>query len=153
MQSRIRVGWITLVSAVVLLALRDACGQDIRRGDVTNPEISDRLAVGIGLGADDPISLDAWFTTASNTRPARLFVKAQLAKGWYVASLQQKPPYLPTKIRLDRSKQFQLLEDFMPAAPPKIVRDGEDVQEKHIGQVLWSAPIRLAASLSPSTLW
>jgi len=133
MHGRIRLGLIAFSCATVFTASMRAAGQDVG-------------------GDEASIVLDAWFTTGCETQPAKLFVKAEIGEGWYVASLKQKPPYLPTQIRLYRSEEYQLLEGFAPASPPKIVRDAENILEKHTGEVTWSAPIRLAPGVDPTAL-
>jgi len=133
MHGRIRLGLIIFSCAALLLASTGVAGQDVGGDEVS-------------------ISIEAWFTCGSDTRAAKLFVKAELGAGSYVSSLKQKPPHIPTQIRLDRSEQFRLLEGFTPASEPSIVPHAEGLLEKHTGEVIWSAPIRLSHGVNPSSL-
>ena len=101
----------------------------------------------------DPYKVSAQFTTASEGKPARLFVTVEVAEGWHVYSTTQ-PPGGPvrTKIALDAQQPGKLTEDFKPT---KLAEKHPEpafnnlIVETHAGAIAWYAPLELAAGSDP----
>lgn len=104
----------------------------------------------------DVLSLQSGFLVPQGATRGRLSITAHLLKGWHITSLTQKPGGTPpTKITLADSKDFKLLGDFQPLAPPdKRVEPLFDnlVLETHEGDVTWQAPIEIRAGVDARKL-
>ena len=88
---------------------------------------------------------------------AVLSVTAKMAKGWHIYSLTQaKGGPVPTKIKLDESKEFKSQAEFKPTKPPEIheyPKAWKDLKvEEHHGSVTWKGTIELAQGVDPTRL-
>lgn len=146
-----------LAAATVLVPWAVSLGQ-VRLGDALGGPGSSPLA---GLEGDtglaDPVQLSAQFAPADGGRPAVLAISAEVMPGWHVYSLTQ-PSGGPTKTKIEvtPSPQFKLLGEFRgyPAPSTRVDNDvwiGLKIEE-HDGQVIWYAPIELAAGVDPATV-
>lgn len=104
-----------------------------------------------------PLALSAQFTRSEGTTPARLYITADIGKGWHIYSISQPDGGpLATKITLDASDKFRLLEDFTPSPEPARKTEpeafGDLPIESHEGRVTWYAPIALADGVDPAAL-
>ena len=113
---------------------------------------------GMGLGQEAVVTAEGEFTAATDESPARLFVTAKMAPGWYIYSMTQAPGGpTRTKIRLDTSTAYRLLGDFQPIEPPETKTEGiwadpNLVTESHHGSVTWYIPIELAEGVDLNSL-
>jgi suppressor for copper-sensitivity B len=92
--------------------------------------------------------------TADRTQGV-LRVTATPGRNWHIYSITQADGGpLRTKILLEPSTQFELLDEFRPDEPPQVTRlEFYDVPvEEHHGRVTWTAPLRVAAETSPDQL-
>jgi len=152
-----RFAVILVAMATVVLASAASRGQ-VRLGDALGGPSNSPLA---GLEGDtglaDPVQLSAQFAPAESDRPAVLAITADISPGWHVYSLTQ-PAGGPTKTKIEvlPSPQFKLLGDFRSFPAPSTRVDNEVWVglhiEEHDGQVIWYAPIELAAGVDPATL-
>ncbi len=105
----------------------------------------------------DPVKLSAWFRLNQGSREGVLHVKAKIAKNWHVYSITQPKTVgpIPAKIYFPESDQYELTADFEADVDPFVIEKdsvfGGRV-EYHHDQVIWSAPIKLAAGVNPSTV-
>lgn len=109
------------------------------------------------LGGADTLKVTARFAEAADGKPARLFVTAEIEKGWHIYSLTQpKGGPLASKIKLAESDDFKLAGEFQAAPKAKSHTDPEIwpdvVIESHEGKVTWHAPIELAPGVDPAKL-
>jgi thiol:disulfide interchange protein/DsbC/DsbD-like thiol-disulfide interchange protein len=88
---------------------------------------------------------------------AVLSVTAKMAKGWHIYSLTQaKGGPIPTKIKLDESKEFESQAEFKPTKPAEVheyPKAWKDLKiEEHHGSVTWKGTIELAQGVDPARL-
>jgi thiol:disulfide interchange protein len=110
-----------------------------------------------GAEGEAIVTTKAVFTAPAEGQPGRLYVTADIKKGWHVYSLTQpKGGPVPTKIKLPTSAAFRLTGDFKAAPPPTVHKYpdayGDLPVEEHAGRVVWHAPIELAAGTDPRSL-
>jgi thiol:disulfide interchange protein len=140
------VGLLSLLPAFAL-------GQQFRLPEVNQVK-------GLQPVADEPggtLSVKAVFTAPADGQPAKLYITADIKKGWHVYSLTQaKGGPLPTKIKLTPSPSYKVSGDFKPTPPPVVHKYPEAYKdlpvEEHAGRVTWQAPIELAAGVDPKDL-
>lgn len=120
---------------------------------------SSRLLAQEGKKAElGKITIKAQFAPASKSQPARLFVTADIEKGWHAFSVtQKKGGPLATKIKLTTSKEYRLLADQFTASPAPEIHEDQEIWpdlplEEHTGRVTWHIPIELAPGVDPKTL-
>lgn len=103
------------------------------------------------------VKLSASILPATDSQPIRLAITATIDEGWHVYSVTQaKGGPRPTKLQLAESKDYQLAGDFTPSKAP-VVHVYEDIWpdlnvEEHSGTVTWTAPLKLASGVNPSSL-
>ena len=115
---------------------------------------------GGSFGFDDPtaqpVTLTAQFTPKNIDRPAVLMLTADVASGFNIYSLTQKPGGpTPTTIQLAPSQQYNVIGSFSSLPIAKAQYDAEVFNmkvEKHYNQVTWFVPIELAEGVDPSQL-
>lgn len=83
------------------------------------------------------------------SRSGTLAVQAQLTPPWHVYALTQKGGPGPSRITVGPEDAIEVLGPFQPDQAPETRRVEEfDVPlQEHYGQVVWSAPIRLAEGI------
>jgi suppressor for copper-sensitivity B len=97
---------------------------------------------------EDVVKAKAEFTPPMGDKPGRLFITAEVADGWHIYSITQKPGGpVKSKIKLDASKDFKLTGDFKPF--PNFEKHVEAAfnnleVEQHEGKVVWYAPLEVA---------
>ena len=140
---------------VVLLAVALAPAQD------TKPPILNQLE---GLGgpfaggaAAGKVTATATLQGSADPRRATLFITAEIAEGFHIYSITQKPGGpITSKIMLDPSSDFKLAGQVVAQDKPKSHVDNEIWKgltiEEHEGKVTWSAPIELAAGVKPENV-
>ena len=105
----------------------------------------------------DALKVTAQFAKAANGKPARLYVTAQVERGWHIYSMTQpKGGPLPSKIKLTPSDQYKLAGDFKASPKAELHNEPEvwpDVEiETHEGKVTWYVPIEFAPGADPATV-
>lgn len=136
-----------LVSAMLILAL-----------PATAQVTIDALAADQAAGGPPElvVKAKAEFTEPAGDKPGRLFITAEIGDGWHIYSITQKPGGpVPTKVKLDASKDFKLTGDFKPF--PNFEKHVEPafnnlVVETHEGKVVWYAPVEFAPGVDPKKL-
>lgn len=114
--------------------------------------------IGPAFQEEQVVTVDAEFTTAQDEVPARLFVTARMAPGWHIYSItQERGGPVRTEIRLDPSKDYELLGRFRAIEPPEQKKEGfwndpDLITETHHDSVTWYAPIKLASGAQPTQL-
>ncbi len=109
-----------------------------------------------GGPAEANLSVSATFEMQADSRLGRIHVTAKMAPDWYIYSVTQ-PPGGPkrTEIKIT-TKGVALTADFQPDQDPAQhlldVYTPPVVGEEHHEQVIWTAPIKLAAGVEPQTL-
>jgi DsbC/DsbD-like thiol-disulfide interchange protein len=108
-------------------------------------------------GAADTLKVSARFAPAADGKPARLFITADVEKGWHIYSLTQpKGGPLASKIKLSPSDEFKITGDFNAWPKAKSHEEPEiwpDVKiETHKGKVTWYAPIEMTPGSDPAKL-
>ncbi|MCA9166148.1 MAG: thioredoxin family protein [Planctomycetales bacterium] len=105
--------------------------------------------------SSEDLVVSAEYRITADGSAGLLSVTAKLGGDWHIYSVTQ-PDGGPirTKIKLEPSDQFELAGEFRPDKPPKSRRrEFFDVPvEEHAKQVIWTAPIRIAAGVSPDSL-
>jgi cytochrome c biogenesis protein CcdA/DsbC/DsbD-like thiol-disulfide interchange protein len=103
------------------------------------------------------VSASAEFGPPNADGVAVLSVTAKMAKDWHIYSLTQaKGGPIPTKIKLDESKEFKAHGDFKPTKPPEVHEypkawKGLKVEEHH-GSVTWKGIVELTSGVDPARL-
>ena len=148
MAGKSRRRYLALGIAALLIAVSPAAAQvdrDARKGDQAGSRAPEAA-----------VTVKAEFTTPAGDKPGRLFITAELADGWHLYSLTQKPGGpIKTKIKLDESRDFKLAGEFKPFPEPqrKIEPAFDNLPvETHEGKVTWYAPLELAAGVDPQKL-
>lgn len=123
-------------------------GRDLLGGDLSLP--------GLGGGGNE-IKLSAKFQIHEGDRTGILSLRAELEKGWHVYSVtQKKGGPMRTVLALDKeiAAVVELLGPFQPKQPPQLHQEEfYDVpSEEHTGEVIWTAPIRIAEGQTPEQL-
>ncbi len=152
-----RLGAVSLSGAEGARAAQEA-GQAKSDGEQSPfplVEPPDGLAGLVPSAGDHQISVSARFTIDGSGRKGRLAITAEMAPGWHVYSLTQRPggPQR-TEIRLEPSGQFRLAGAFASDKPPE-VRQLEFFPvpvEEHHDRVTWSAPIEVSEGAKPQGL-
>ena len=110
-----------------------------------------------GGQAQDPVSIEAQFTTATADRPAVLMVTATIIPEWHVYSITQ-PEGGPkrTELKLMPSDQYRPIGNWAASAEPysyidKAIFKGVRIEE-HEEEVTWYVPIELAKGVEPENL-
>jgi DsbC/DsbD-like thiol-disulfide interchange protein len=103
------------------------------------------------------VTASAEFSRPDASGNAVLSITAKMAKGWHIYSITQaKGGPVPTKIKLDESKQFKPPAEFKPTKPPEVheyPKAWKDLKvEEHRGSVTWKGTIELAAGVDLKTL-
>lgn len=112
---------------------------------------------GGGLDEGEVVTLTAKVVPATNGKPARLSITAQIANGYHISSITQ-PPGGPvrTTIKLDPSEQYKLATEFKstpePEKHPEPLFDNIIV-ETHEGSVTWDVPLELAAGVDEKAVY
>lgn len=104
----------------------------------------------------DPVTFSAWFRLKEKSREGVLSLKLEIAPNWHVYSLTQpKGGPIPASISVPKSDNYEITGQFEPDADPHVI-EKDDVFgvriEYHEGQVVWSAPIRIAENVDPAKL-
>ncbi|TWT88533.1 Thiol:disulfide interchange protein DsbD precursor [Pseudobythopirellula maris] len=105
----------------------------------------------------EPVRLSAQFYEATAERPALLQVTADIAPSYHIYSITQ-PAGGPEKTVLTpaESGDYELVGAFTATPAPESHVDEEIWVglkiEEHTGRVTWTAPIRLAEGVDPSSL-
>jgi cytochrome c biogenesis protein CcdA/thiol-disulfide isomerase/thioredoxin len=116
---------------------------------------------GPGLEQEQVVAVEGQFTAPTDDTPARLFITAKLAPGYHIYSITQAiatPGPKRTKIKLDPSKAYELLDGFRAHPAPERKREeiwGNPnlIIETHHDSVTWYAPIKLNPEVvDPSSL-
>ncbi len=110
-----------------------------------------------GLGGDPVVSVDGQFTAPDGEGRSRLFVTATIDPGWYIYGMDLAPDRgpIPSSIQLEDSDEFQLVGRFRayPEAEVKVEPLFDDLRvPTHAEQVVWHAPIELAADVDARQL-
>ena len=103
------------------------------------------------------VTASAEFGPPNEDGIAVLSVTAKMAKGWHIYSLTQaKGGPVPSKIKLDESRQFKPPEHFKATKPPEVhqyPKAWKDLKvEEHHGSVTWKGSLELAKGADPARL-
>jgi suppressor for copper-sensitivity B len=116
-----------------------------------------KLGGSVGSDEGEIVTLEAKVIPPVDSKPARLSITAQIAKGYHISSITQ-PPGGPvrTVIKLDPSEQFKVAGDFQstpqPEKHPEPLFDNIIV-ETHEGAVTWQAPLELASGVDLESVY
>ncbi|HEY4310683.1 MAG TPA: thioredoxin family protein [Pirellulales bacterium] len=107
-------------------------------------------------GNAGPVTVTARIAPASDSGPAQLVVTADVAPGWHIYSLTQKPGGpVKSKITVEPSTDVKLAGEFKSATAPDIhpepAFDNLPV-EAHEGRVVWTAPLELSSGADAAKL-
>ncbi len=109
-----------------------------------------------GLGGQQPFQMQAWLGPSTTQGVVVLHVQVKLQPGWWIYSVTQpKGGPIRTSFRLQPPQGVELAGKFRPDKPPKVEADpnfGGLKVEKHLKEVTWRAPLRLAAGIDPRKL-
>ncbi len=130
--------------------------------DALPPGLGDAMNAFPGFGATaggafgPRVEFSGWFQVEQGGRDGKLFVKAVIQPGWHVYAMTQADGGpRRTEINVAVTPEVQLVGDFTADRDPVIHVDpafpGLSVEELS-DEVTWSAPIRLAAGISPESL-
>ncbi|NMC20964.1 MAG: hypothetical protein GYA33_11145 [Thermogutta sp.] len=109
-----------------------------------------------GLFGDPKVRVKAVFTEATPSRPALLFVQAEIDPGWHIYSVTQSGDGpRPTIIRVKPDQRARVLGPFVPNRSPE--RKNEEAfpgiaVETHDGVVWWVAAIEIDPAVDASGL-
>src|SRR5688500_9775652 len=123
--------------AAMVLPAAIAWGQEFR---LPSPEQFRGLqaATGSADAEKSTVSVKAGFTAPAEGQPARLYVTAEIKKGWHIYSITQpKGGPIGTRIKLPESASYRVAGDFKAAPPPEVHRYPEAYKdlpvEEHAG--------------------
>lgn len=106
--------------------------------------------------AEGHVEWRSWFALQQGETTGRLHVEAVIEPNWYIYSTTQpKGGPRRTVIEVASGSEFELTGDFQADRDPKIGSDPvfPDVSmETLAGEIVWTAPIRIAEDVNPGTL-
>jgi thiol:disulfide interchange protein len=145
------------LSAALLVLLAAAA---TARAQVQFPDFSGGLG-DLRIAQNDPVTVVAEFTPATDDRPALLFVTAKIEPGYHISALDQGADSsgggpLPTTIEIDDASGVRLIGEFQAIEAPHVRIDKEawpglEVRE-HFEMANWVAAIELPAGADPASL-
>lgn len=151
------VGCLLIVCAVALSsALNSVTAQQPPEfGNLGGQLGGGQFGGGLGLGGLDSqqqMSFEASFTMTEGTRQGVLSVKVTVIDGWHTFSLTQGEGALPSTLTIGKSDDYQATGDFTAQPGPELHTTEFGIQEQHKGEVVFSAPIKLAEGVEPEDL-
>lgn len=111
----------------------------------------DSLGALDGGAAGGVMVLTGELTVQRGSRDGILKVKAVIPPKWHTYAVDQQGGPGPSKISVKSADKLELLAPFRPDRQPK-VREVEEFEvpiREHYGEVVWSAPVRLAEDVDP----
>ena len=109
-----------------------------------------------GFGENSQVSFEASFTVTKGTQSGVLSVKASVVEGWHIFSLTQGDNALPTEFEISKSDQYSSSDKFssQPGFEIHTSKIGNQTYtyEHHKGEVVFSAPFKLADGVDPESL-
>lgn len=111
---------------------------------------------GAAAGAEEVVTVRAFFTAPGEGKPAHLAVAATIEPGFHIYSITQGPGGpVPSKVTVAPSDQYRVVGDFrpepMPEVHPEPAFDNLEV-EAHKGRVTWVAPLEISEGVNPAEL-
>jgi thiol:disulfide interchange protein len=130
--------------------------------DGAKPRLKVELGQGLGFGGGiggiggdgGEATFSAGFKVDKASGKGNLYVQAEIIPGWHIYSLTQPPGGgQPSKLTVKTSKDFKVGSFAPDVQPAKHYSDvfKADVEE-HVGTVVWTAPLELAANVKPEDL-
>ncbi len=115
-----------------------------------------RLQTGGGNESTDNLLRATAKLTPADDGAWHLQVTANLQPGWYIYSITQEPGGpVPTKITVEPSTSYRIVEDFRADTPPKKKSEplfGGLTVETHHDAVTWTARVELDSGAQPSDI-
>lgn len=112
------------------------------------------LAIAVRPNSCNPLfgqeipAMSAMYQIEKGSRKGWLIVTVDVPEGCHIYALTQKGSPPPTKIKLEESKEFELLEGFRANKEPHVVEHdpvfGQRVESYEAGKVKLIAPVRIA---------
>ncbi len=136
-----------LIPAVVTVFLSLMCSHPAEAQFSLNPGSG-------GLFGSAKVRVKAVFTEATPSRPALLFVQAEIDPGWHIYSVTQTGDGpRPTRIRVNPGQGVRVISPFAPNRDP--IRKTEaafpDIEvETHDGVIWWTAAIEIDSAVDAS---
>lgn len=99
------------------------------------------------LLAQQDIKIEGTYQIEKNQRHGWLILNVEIPDGHHIYALTQKGSPPPTKIKLEESDQFEMMDKFKADKKPKVVEHDpifEQRIEKYNGKVALMAPIKVA---------
>jgi thiol:disulfide interchange protein len=104
-------------------------------------------------GGTSQVGFDATFSITTGTQEGVLSVRAMVEEGWHIFSLTQGEGALPSELTIGKSDQYKSSGGFTELPGPEVHSTSFGTeQEEHRGEVIFSAPITLAAGVKPEDL-
>jgi thiol:disulfide interchange protein len=105
-------------------------------------------------GGGDELTLSGQLKLKKGTREGVLEIRADLAPDWHVYALDQKGGPGPAKIAINSPEKIELTGPFRADREPEVreVEYFEVPLREHYGQVVWTAPVRLAEGVDPENV-
>jgi suppressor for copper-sensitivity B len=144
-------------SLLVLAVAASVVAQDAKPGLIDQLDAIGGLKSPSADSAPSKVAVTATLQGSAESRRATLFVTAEIAEGFHIYSLTQKPGGpIATKIKLDTSADYKLAGEIVAQDKPKSHVDNEIWKgltiEEHQRKVTWSAPIELTAGAKPENV-
>ena len=153
-----RVGWLAVFALLGVAAVvrGQAPPTESVPGLPNSLNVMDQLNGLSAQGPEDPVEFSGRFEVDPTTRQGRLLVEAVIQPEWHMYSLTQ-PAGGPrrTVLKVTEAPGFQVTGPFTADRDPNRHDDPSFpgiVAEEHEFEVIWSAPITLAAGTDPNTL-
>lgn len=100
--------------------------------------------------AQNELKIKGTYQIEKNQRHGWLILNLEIPDGCHVYALTQEGTPPPTRLKLEESDQFELLEKFKANKKPKVIENDpifEQRIEKHEGKIAFMAPIKIAAAV------
>lgn len=140
----------TLILAAAMLMAFAIRGADTLAQDLfLQDQIGD-----FGIPVDDPVTLTSEFKIKTGKRVGMLDVTAEIAPNWHVFSMKNTKGPIPSKISVAESKDYKLIGKFKADRKPHLKDEAgfDEACEEFEEEVIWSAPIELAAGVDPKNV-
>ena len=99
------------------------------------------------LFAQQDIKIEGTYQIEKDQRHGWVILNVEIPEGFHVYALTQKGSPPPTKIKLEESGQFELMDKFKADKKPKVIEHDpifDQRIEKYTGKVALMAPIKVA---------
>ena len=121
-----------LTAALALIAVLFAAS-------TSQAELQDRAAVTNARTESHVVTVRADFTVGEGSETGELSITTEIQDGFHIYAMSQQKPFKATKIQLDESDRFELLEPFKPSRAANVRQhEALDVElHEHEDQITW----------------